>query len=122
MTDQESVNEVQEEEVDAIVEKFPGVALPDDRQGFDGYLVPADKLIDFAAKIKNDLGYDYLSSVTGVDYMPEEKMEVVYHAYQTSGGPPLCLRSRLSGTSRKFHHWFRSIRVLIFKSGKHGTY
>jgi NADH-quinone oxidoreductase subunit D/NADH-quinone oxidoreductase subunit C/D len=92
MTEQDSVNEVQEERVDEIIEMFPGVASQDDREGFDGYLVPASELLDFAAKIKNDLGYDYLSSVTGVDYLPDEKMEVVYHAYQTSGGPPLLFK------------------------------
>jgi NADH-quinone oxidoreductase subunit D/NADH-quinone oxidoreductase subunit C/D len=95
MTEQESVNEVQEEQVDEIIERFPGVVSPDDRQGFNGYLVPADKLLNFAVKIKNDLGYDYLSSVTGVDYLPDEKMEVVYHAYQSTGGPPLVFKVQL---------------------------
>jgi NADH-quinone oxidoreductase subunit D/NADH-quinone oxidoreductase subunit C/D len=92
MTDKEQLNESQVQITDEIIEKFPGVVSADERGGFDGYLVPADKLIDFAVRIRDDLGYDYLSSVTGVDYLPEEKMEVVYHAYQTSGGPALVFK------------------------------
>ncbi len=92
MTDTENLSEAPEETVDEIVDKFQGVVSLDERQGYEGYLVPADKLVDFATKIKDDLGYDYLSSVTGVDYLPDELMEVVYHAYQSTGGPPLAFK------------------------------
>jgi NADH-quinone oxidoreductase subunit D/NADH-quinone oxidoreductase subunit C/D len=92
MTDTENLSKAPEETVDEIVDKFQGVVSPDKRQGYEGYLVPADKLVDFATKIKDDLGYDYLSSVTGVDYLPDEMMEVVYHTYQSTGGPPLVFK------------------------------
>ncbi len=37
-------------------------------------------------KLRDDFGYDYLNSLTGVDYIAENKMEVVYHASRTTGG------------------------------------
>jgi NADH-quinone oxidoreductase subunit D/NADH-quinone oxidoreductase subunit C/D len=46
--------------------------------------------------LRDEHGYDYLSSVTGVDYFPEDKMEVVYHAYRTAGGPGLVFRTQLA--------------------------
>jgi NADH-quinone oxidoreductase subunit D/NADH-quinone oxidoreductase subunit C/D len=49
-------------------------------------------LLDFAKTLRDELGYDYLSSVTGVDYLPEGKMEVVYHAFQSSGGAALVFK------------------------------
>lgn len=78
--------------LDPLQERFQGVITRDERGGYEGYIVPADKLIEFATTIRDDLGYDFLSSVTGVDYLPEEKMEVVYHAYQSDGGPALVFK------------------------------
>lgn len=78
--------------LDPLEERFQGVITRDERGGYEGYIVPADKLIEFATTIRDELGYDFLSSVTGVDYLPEEKMEVVYHAYQSDGGPALVFK------------------------------
>ncbi|MBV6395473.1 MAG: NADH-quinone oxidoreductase subunit C/D [Anaerolineales bacterium] len=72
--------------------RFPGVVSPDTRPGFSGFTIPADKLVEVATIIRDELGYDLLSSVTGVDYLPENKMEVVYHAYKTTGGPALVFK------------------------------
>lgn len=80
--------EVLVEEKTELELRFPDI-LRDEREGYEGYLVPADKLVDFAVSLREEFGYDFLSSVTGVDYLPEEKMEIVYHAYQTTGGPGL---------------------------------
>lgn len=85
--------------LDEIEERFPGYVKKDDRPGYDGYLVEADHLLEFAATVRNSLGYDYLSSVTGVDYLPDETMEVVYHAYRTSGGPALAFAVRVPRSS-----------------------
>lgn len=68
---------------------FPEWLQMDERPGYWGYLVPAQHLPEFARKLRDELGYDYLSSVTGVDYLPERKMEAVYHFYKTTGGPAL---------------------------------
>ncbi len=80
--------EVLVEEKTELEEHFPEI-VRDERKGYDGYIVPAEKLVEFATSLRDDFGYDFLSSVTGVDYMPDDQMEVVYHAYQTTGGPAL---------------------------------
>jgi NADH-quinone oxidoreductase subunit D/NADH-quinone oxidoreductase subunit C/D len=67
----------------------------DERGGYSGYLVPASRLTSVARVARDELGYDYLSSVTGVDYLPEGKMEVVYHLYSTAGGAGLVLKAQL---------------------------
>jgi NADH-quinone oxidoreductase subunit C/D len=72
--------------------KFSEIITPDERAGHEGYLIDADHVLDFAKNIRDEFGYDYLSSVTGVDYIHDEKMEVVYHAYQSSGGPALIFK------------------------------
>jgi len=74
---------------------MPGVAVPDTRAGYSGVIVPADRLLDFARALRDQHGYDYLSSVTGVDYFPENNLEVVYHVYSTSGGPGLVFKTQL---------------------------
>ena len=66
--------------------RFPGVLIPETRPGYSGWIVDSAHLLDFTHTLRDDLGYDYLSSVTAVDYLPDGKMEVVYHAYKTTGG------------------------------------
>ncbi|TFH33277.1 MAG: NADH-quinone oxidoreductase subunit D [Anaerolineales bacterium] len=78
--------------LDSLEERFQGAVTRDEREGYAGYIVPVDKLVDFATIVRDELGYDYLSSVTGVDYLPDDKMEVVYHAYPSSGGPALVFK------------------------------
>ena len=72
--------------------RFPEGVTPDERDGYGGYLVEPDKLIEFATALRDEFGYDFLSSVTGVDYLPEEKMEVVYHMYKSTGGGALVFK------------------------------
>ncbi len=72
--------------------RFPGAVTPDSRPGFSGWIVEKDKLIEVATAIHHELGYDLLASLTGVDYLPDGKMEVVYHAYKTTGGPGLLFK------------------------------
>ena len=72
--------------------RFPGVVTPDARLGFSGFLVEKDSLIEVATAIRDEMGFDMLTAVTGVDYFPENKMEVVYHAYRTTGGPGLVFK------------------------------
>jgi NADH-quinone oxidoreductase subunit D/NADH-quinone oxidoreductase subunit C/D len=72
-----------------ILTRFPTQVVEDTRPGYKGYLVPPKFLLQFAKTIRDELGYDYLSSITAVDYLPDGKFEVVYHAYKTTGGPGL---------------------------------
>ncbi|HLA98440.1 MAG TPA: NADH-quinone oxidoreductase subunit D [Anaerolineales bacterium] len=76
--------------------RFPGIVSRDERKGYEGYIVQTDKLVAVATRLRDEFGYDYLSSVTGVDYLPEDKMEVVYHLYKSTGGPGLVLKAQTS--------------------------
>lgn len=78
--------------------RFPGCVTSDERPGYLGWIVSANKLIEFAAALRDEFGYDLLSSVTGVDYFPEDRMEVVYHAYKTTGGAGLVFRTQVPRT------------------------
>jgi NADH:ubiquinone oxidoreductase subunit D/NADH:ubiquinone oxidoreductase subunit C len=72
--------------------RFPSVVTPDTRPGFSGFIVEKDSLIEVATSIRDEMGFDLLTAVTGVDYLPENKMEVVYCAYKTTGGPGLIFK------------------------------
>ena len=54
------------------------------------YVVAAGDLLRVASWLRDTGGYDYLSSVTGVDR--GEAFEVVYHLYCSQGGGPLVLK------------------------------
>ena len=51
--------------------RFPGIVSADSRPGYHGWIVNADKLIEVATAIRDEFGYDLLSSVTGVDYLAD---------------------------------------------------
>jgi len=79
----------------SLTERFPEIVVPDPRAGYGGYMVQPENLVQVVQALKDEMGYDYLSSVTGVDYLPENKMEVVYHFYRTTGGGALVLKTQL---------------------------
>jgi NADH-quinone oxidoreductase subunit C/D len=81
--------------LDHVETRFADVLQRDERPGYSGYLVAANRLLETARALRSNLGYDYLSSVTGVDYLPEGKMEVVYHLYPMAGGPGLVLKTQV---------------------------
>jgi NADH:ubiquinone oxidoreductase subunit D/NADH:ubiquinone oxidoreductase subunit C len=72
--------------------RFPGVVTADARPGYSGFVIEAANLVEVATAIRDEFGYDLLTAVTAVDYLPDNKMEVVYHAYKTTGGPGLVFR------------------------------
>lgn len=73
-------------------QRFPGVVDPDQRKGYEGFIVNRENLLEVATYLRDEMGYDFLSSVTGVDYLPEGKMEVVYHVFKSTGGPALVFK------------------------------
>ncbi len=75
-----------------LIARFPGIVTADARPGYSGFIVEKDKLVEVATAIRDEFGFDLLTAVTAVDYLPENKMEVVYHAYKTTGGPGLVFR------------------------------
>jgi NADH-quinone oxidoreductase subunit C/D len=72
--------------------RFNSQITADPRPGYSGWLVEPSHLLEFATVLREEFGYDYLSSVTGVDYLPEGKMEVVYQVYRTTGGAGLMFK------------------------------
>ena len=75
-----------------LVARFPGIVTADTRPGYTGFIVEKIKLVEVATAIRDEFGFDLLTAVTAVDYLPDNKMEVVYHAYKTTGGPGLIFR------------------------------
>jgi len=71
---------------------FPESVIHDERNGYEGYIVKVENLIDVTTYVRDLAGFDYLSSVTGVDYPDEEILEVVYHLFRTTGGGALNLK------------------------------
>lgn len=78
----------------AIENRFADSIKPDERDGYEGFVVEPGKLVEFASGLKDEFGYDFLSSITGVDYLPDEMMEVVYHAYKSTGGSALVFKTQ----------------------------
>jgi len=73
-------------------EKFPDAVKPGD---FEGAVIANETLVEAATFIRDELGYDYLSSVTGVDYPAVNECEVVYHVFSTKhSGAPLVFKAR----------------------------
>ncbi len=84
-----------ENAVEYLKQKYPDAVKDDTRQGYGGIIVDRGQLVDIARTMRDELGFDYLSSVTGVDYLGiEDSMEVVYHAYRTSGGSGLVFKAQ----------------------------
>jgi NADH-quinone oxidoreductase subunit D/NADH-quinone oxidoreductase subunit C/D len=79
----------------ALKDKFPDAVNDDTRHGFQGVVIEKSQLVEIARAIRDDLGFDYLSSATAVDYLGiSDHMEMVYHAYSTSGGPALVFKAQ----------------------------
>jgi NADH-quinone oxidoreductase subunit C/D len=82
-----------EDAATAVKERFAEHVADDTRDRYSGLIVSPDRLVEISRFIRDDQGFDYLSSVTGVDLIEENKMEVVYHAFSTKkGGGPLVLK------------------------------
>ncbi len=73
---------------------FPGNVTADIRQGYSGWIIKKEALVETAKIIRDQLGYDLLSSLTGVDYPEQNILEVVYHAYKTTGGSALIFKTQ----------------------------
>ena len=99
MTDQQTLAPAQtgtiENAIDYLKQKYPDIVKNDGRQGYSGIVVDRTHLVDVATTMRDELGFDYLSSATAVDYLGvEDSMEMVYHAYRTSGGSALVFKAQ----------------------------
>jgi NADH-quinone oxidoreductase subunit C/D len=81
--------------IDALKQQYPEWVKDDTRQGYGGVIIDRTHLVEVARTVRDELGFDYLSSATAVDYLGiEDSMEMVYHAYRTSGGPALVFKAQ----------------------------
>lgn len=72
--------------INALKDRFGDAICDDTRVRFTGLVVPVEKLTEVASFVRDELGFNYLSSVTGVDLIDDDKMEVVYHTYSIEKG------------------------------------
>lgn len=80
----------------ALKARYPELT-DDPRHNYTGIMVPADKLVEVATTLRDELGFNYLSSVTGVDLIEDGKLEVVYHASNLDlGGKSLVLKTQVA--------------------------
>ena len=81
--------------IDHLQATYPDAVSADDREGYGGVIVDSAQLLDIARVIHDELGFDYLSSATAVDYLGAgDHMEMVYHAYRSSGGGALVFKAQ----------------------------
>lgn len=74
-------------------ERYPDHISDDTRDGYEGIIVHADKIVEVSHDLQSELGYNYLASLTGVDLIDDNKLEVVYHTASIEhGGNPLVLK------------------------------
>ena len=82
-----------ENAISDLKEKFPGEILDDERVRHTGLIIPAEKLVEISEYVHDNLGFNYLSCLTGIDLIDDNKMEVVYHTFSTEkGGGPIVLK------------------------------
>ena len=77
-----------------LIARFPDFVTADARPGFSGFIVKKENLVEVATALRDEFGFDLLSTVTGVDYIADNKMEVVYHVHRTTGGPGLVFKTQ----------------------------
>ncbi len=81
--------------IDHLQATYPEAVSADNREGYGGIIVDSAQLLDVARVIRDELGFDYLSSATAVDYLGAgDHMEMVYHAYRSSGGGALVFKAQ----------------------------
>ena len=76
---------------DELVARFPEAVTLETRKSYPGYVTKPENLLEVATALRDEMGYDFLSSVTATDYITENNMELVYHFRKTTGGGVLVL-------------------------------
>ncbi len=85
MAERPQVSRSPAEDFSPLEERFPGAAQLTEQEEM---IVAPERLLEIATFLRDELGYAYLSSVTGVDYpRPPAHFEVVYHLFRTQSGP-----------------------------------
>ncbi len=87
-----TLQQVQGGTIDLAV-RFPGKVTAESRPGYSGFMVNKENLVEVATTVRDEFGYDLLAALTAVDYIEQNKMEVVYHLHKTTGGAKLIFRT-----------------------------
>ncbi|MBP8996764.1 MAG: NADH-quinone oxidoreductase subunit D [Anaerolineaceae bacterium] len=75
-----------------LIAQFPGLIEMETRPGFTGVVVSTVAIRKVMLYLKEQCGFDYLTSLTAVDDFPEDKIEIIYHLYKTTGSPIIELK------------------------------
>jgi len=97
MTDAPDTTNLSQDEltIQHLQQHYPDAIEADTREGYRGFLVKDTELVEVATTLRDDLGYDLLSSVNYVDYIEEGYFEVVYNAFSTQvGGEGINFKAR----------------------------
>lgn len=88
------IQEITPEAIVALLkERYPEHVTEDPRDGYEGIVVHPDKILEVSRDLQGELGYNYLASLTGVDLIEENKLEVVYHTASIErGGDPFVVK------------------------------
>lgn len=85
MAEETQISEPTAGMLSVLEERFPGAAQPAE---YEGLVIAPDRLVEVATFLRDELGYAYLSCVTGVDYpKATARFETVYHLFRVQGGP-----------------------------------
>jgi NADH-quinone oxidoreductase subunit C/D len=71
---------------------------PETRPGYSGFIVSTNNLLQFSRAVRDEMGFDYLSMVTAADYLAEDRMDIVYLLYRTTGGPGFLFKVQVPRT------------------------
>ncbi|MGI9951063.1 NADH-quinone oxidoreductase subunit C [Moorellaceae bacterium AZ2] len=68
--------------------RFPGVEAMQGRD-MPGLKVPVERLVEVMTALKEEYGFNFLADLTGVDWLPQEQIILVYHLMAVPQGEML---------------------------------
>ncbi|MCP8322585.1 MAG: NADH-quinone oxidoreductase subunit C [Candidatus Methylarchaceae archaeon HK02M2] len=92
-----SGNTVEDQVVENVKASFPNDVLDTEvqRKGRVSISVKRDKIYDLGIFLRDQLGFDHIASVSGVDYINEKEIEVIYHVWSIDKKILIGLRTRI---------------------------
>ncbi len=100
--------------------RFPGVVVPETRKGFEGYIVSPENLVEVATALRDEFGYDYLSSVTAVITWRKTSWKSSTTSTARPAGARWCSRRQPIVKMRVCHRSPLFIRARSFRSARPG--
>ncbi|MGQ9468325.1 MAG: NADH-quinone oxidoreductase subunit C [Nitrososphaerales archaeon] len=90
-------NNTEEKIVENVKARFPEVVIEAKvkRKGRVSILVKSDKIYDVGLFLRDELGFDHIASVSGVDYIAMKEFEVIYHVWSIDKKALIGLRTKI---------------------------